>query len=171
MCPRLARLAPAVVVSAVPEILAAMSDLKTRILDDVKTAMKAGEKERLSVLRMLSAEIKQREVVDAITLTDAVVQASVEKMVKQRRDAESQFRSGNRPDLADKEASEIAVLMSYLPQQMSEAEVDALIVQAIAETGAAGGKDMGKVMGWIKPRAAGKTDMGKLSGLIKAKLG
>ncbi|WP_028008889.1 GatB/YqeY domain-containing protein [Solimonas flava] len=147
-----------------------MSELKTRIADDVKSAMKAGEKDRLSVLRMLQAELKQREVVDSIELTDAVVQAAVEKMIKQRRDAESQFRSGNRPDLADKEAAEITVLMAYLPQQLSDAEVDALIVQAIAETGAAGGKDMGKVMGWIKPKVQGRTDMGKLSGLIKAKL-
>lgn len=147
-----------------------MSELKTRIADDVKSAMKAGEKDRLSVLRMLQAELKQREVVDSIELTDTVVQAAVEKMIKQRRDAESQFRAGNRPDLADKEAAEIAVLMAYLPQQLSDAEVDALIVQAIAETGAAGGKDMGKVMGWIKPKVQGRTDMGKLSGLIKAKL-
>jgi uncharacterized protein YqeY len=148
-----------------------MSDLKTRIADDVKTAMKAGEKARLSVLRMLSAELKQREVVDSIALTDAVVMASVEKMIKQRRDSESQFRSGNRPELADKEAAEIQVLMAYLPQQLTEAEVGALIVEAIAATGASGGKDMGKVMGWIKPKVQGRTDMGKLSGLIKAKLG
>ena len=148
-----------------------MTDLKTRITDDVKTAMKAGEKDKVSVLRMLTAEMKQREVVDAVELTDAVVISALEKMVKQRRDSEHQFRSGNRPELADKEAAEIAVLMAYLPQQLSAAEVDALIGQAIAETGAAGGKDIGKVMGWIKPRVAGKTDMGKLSGLIKAKLG
>ena len=148
-----------------------MTDLKTRITDDVKTAMKAGEKDKVSVLRMLTAEMKQREVVDAVELTDAVVISAIEKMVKQRRDSEAQFRSGNRPELADKEAAEIAVLMAYLPQQLSAAEVDALIAQAIAETGAAGGKDIGKVMGWIKPKVAGKTDMGKLSGLIKAKLG
>lgn len=148
-----------------------MSDLKTRIAEDVKTAMRGGDKERLSVLRMLQAELKQREVVDSIELTDAVVSAAIEKMVKQRRDAESQFRAGNRPDLADKEAAEIQMLIGYLPQQLTEAEVSALIDQAIAETGAAGGKDMGKVMGWIKPRAQGRTDMGKLSGLIKAKLG
>ncbi|HET8882198.1 MAG TPA: GatB/YqeY domain-containing protein [Solimonas sp.] len=147
-----------------------MSDLKTRIYDDVKTAMKAGEKERLAMLRMLTAELKQREVVESTELTDAVVQGAVEKMIKQRRDSESQFRNGNRPELADKEAREIQMLMAYLPQQLSEDEVDALIAQAISETGAAGGKDMGKVMGWIKPRAQGKTDMGKLSGLIKAKL-
>jgi len=148
-----------------------MTDLKTRIIEDVKTAMKAGEKDRLAVLRMLQAELKQREVVESKTLTDAEVQSAVEKMIKQRRDSESQFRNANRVDLADKEAAEIVVLMAYLPQQLTEAEVDALIAQAIAETGAAGGKDIGKVMGWIKPKVQGKTDMGKLSGLIKAKLG
>lgn len=148
-----------------------MSELKNRITEDVKTAMRAGDKPRLSVLRMLQAELKQREVVDAVELTDAVVQAAVEKMVKQRRDSESQFRAAGRVDLADKEAAEIAVLMTYLPQQLTEAELSALIDQAIAETGAAGGKDMGKVMGWIKPKAQGRTDMGKLSGLIKARLG
>lgn len=147
-----------------------MSELKNRIVEDVKTAMRAGDKPRLSVLRMLQSELKQREVVDSIELTDVVVQAAVEKMVKQRRDSEAQFRAGNRADLADKEAAEIVVLMGYLPQQMTEAELAALIDQAIAETGAAGGKDMGKVMGWIKPKAQGRTDMGKLSGLIKAKL-
>lgn len=147
-----------------------MSDLQKRVLDDVKVAMRAGEKDRLSVLRMLSSEIKNREVVDAVTITDEVVTAVVEKMVKQRRDAESQFAAGGRPDLAAKEAAEIAVLMGYLPQQLSEAEVVALIGEAIAATGAAGGKDIGKVMGWIKPKVAGKTDMGKLSALIKGQL-
>lgn len=148
-----------------------MTDLKTRILEDVKTAMRAGDKLRVSVLRMLTAEMKQREVVDAVELTDAVVMASVEKMIKQRRDSEKQYRDGNRPELAEKEAAEIQLLMAYLPQQLTEAEVTALIAQAIAETGAAGGKDMGKVMAWIKPKVQGKTDIGKLSGLIKAKLG
>lgn len=148
-----------------------MTDLKTRILDDIKSAMKAGEKERVSTLRMLSAEMKQKEVVDSVALTDAVVTACVEKMVKQRRDAEKQYRDGGRPELADKEAAEIRLLMGYLPQQLSADELSALIAQAVAETGAAGGKDMGKVMGWIKPRVAGRTDMGALSGLIKAKLG
>lgn len=147
-----------------------MSELKTRVADDVKTAMKAGEKDRLSVLRMLQAELKQREVVESTELTDAVVQATVEKMIKQRRDSENQFRNGQRPDLADKEAAEIKVLMAYLPQQLSEAEVTALVDQAVAESGASSGKDMGKVMGWLKPRVQGRTDMGKLSGLIKARL-
>lgn len=148
-----------------------MSELKIRVLEDVKTAMRAGDKDRLSVLRMLSAEIKQREVVDAVEITDAVVQASVEKMIKQRRDSESQFRAAQRLDLADKEAAEILVLLGYLPQQFTDAEVDALLDQAIAATAASSGKDMGKVMAWIKPKAQGRTDMGKLSGRIKARLG
>ncbi len=148
-----------------------MSDLKTRITEDVKTAMRAGDKPRLGVLRMLQAEIKQREVVDAITITDAVIHSAVEKMVKQRRDSEQQFRNGNRADLAEIEAAEIVVLMDYLPQQLTDAEIAALLDQAVAETGASGGKDMGKVMGWIKPKVQGRTDMGKLSGLIKARLG
>lgn len=148
-----------------------MSDLKTRINADVIAAMKGGDKARVSTLRMLTAELKQREVVDNIPMTDAVVIASIEKMLKQRRDSEKQFRDGGRPELAEKEAAEIKLLSEYLPQQLTDAEVTALIVQAITETGAQGGKDMGKVMGWIKPRVQGKTDMGKLSGLIKAKLG
>ncbi len=147
-----------------------MSDLKTRITEDVKVAMKSGDKARLGVLRMLTAEMKQREVVDAVELTDAVIIASLEKMLKQRRDSESQFRAGNRPDLADIEAAEIVVLSGYLPMALTDEEVAALIARGIAETGAAGMKDMGKVMAWLKPQVAGKTDMGKLSGLIKAKL-
>ncbi|MGH8505393.1 MAG: GatB/YqeY domain-containing protein [Stenotrophobium sp.] len=146
------------------------TDLKTRILEDVKSAMKAGEKLRLSVLRMLTAEMKQREVVDSVELTDAVVMASIEKMVKQRRDSEKQYLDGGRPELAAKEADEIKILLAYLPQQLGDAELAALVAQAIAETGAAGGKDMGKVMAWIKPRVQGRADMGKLSGLIKQKL-
>lgn len=148
-----------------------MTDLKTRITEDVKLAMKSGEKARLAVLRMLTAEMKQREVVESVELTDAVVIAVIEKMLKQRRDSESQFRAGNRPDLADKEAAEMVILTDYLPQPLTDDEVGALIAQGIAETGAAGMKDMGKVMAWLKPQVAGKTDMGKLSGLIKAKLG
>ncbi|MBA4285143.1 MAG: glutamyl-tRNA amidotransferase [Xanthomonadaceae bacterium] len=148
-----------------------MTDLKTRITEDVKLAMKAGDKARLGVLRMLTAELKNREVVLSQELTDAVVIEALEKMLKQRRDSESQFRAGNRPDLAEIEAAEIVVLSHYLPQALTEAELEALIVQGIAETGAAGMKDMGKVMTWLKPQVAGRTDMGKLSGLIKARLG
>src|SRR3546814_3908955 len=110
-----------------------MSDLKTRVYDDVKTAMKAGEKERLAMLRMLTAELKQREVVESTELTDAVVQSAVEKMIKQRRDSETQFRNGNRPELADKEAREIEMLMAYMPQQLTESEVVELVKQAVAE--------------------------------------
>ena len=148
-----------------------MSELKSRIQEDVKTAMKSGDKLRLGVLRMLSAELKQREVVESMEITDAVVISAIEKMIKQRREAETQFRAGARPDLVEKEVAEIQVLTAYLPQQLGDAEVQALIAQAVAETGAAGIKDMGKVMGWLKPKVAGRTDMGKLSGLIKAKLG
>lgn len=147
-----------------------MTDLKTRITEDVKIAMKAGEKERVSLLRMLTAELKQREVVEQIELTDAAVIAAIEKMLKQRKDSEQQFRAAGRQELADKEAAEIAGLMTYLPQQLSDAELDAILAEVIAETGAAGPKDMGKVMAAIKPKVAGKTDMGALSAKIKAKL-
>jgi len=148
-----------------------MTDLKTRITEDVKTAMKAGEKDRVSLLRMLTAELKQREVVEQIELTDAAVVTAIEKMLKQRKDSEQQFRAAGRTELADKEAGEIALLMTYLPAQLTEAELDAILTATIAETGAAGPKDMGKVMGAIKPKVAGKTDMGALSAKIKAKLG
>ena len=147
-----------------------MTDLKTRITEDVKIAMKAGEKERVSLLRMLTAELKQREVVEQIELTDAAVIAAIEKMLKQRKDSEQQFRAANRAELADKEAAEIAGLMVYLPKQLSDAELDAILAAVIAETGAAGPKDMGKVMAAIKPKVAGQTDMGALSAKIKAKL-
>lgn len=145
-------------------------DLKTRVLEDVKTAMRAQEKLRLSVLRMLTAEMKQREVVDSVELTDAVVSAAIEKMIKQRRDSEKQYIDGGRSELAAKEAEEIKILMVYLPEQLTDDELAALVKQAVAETGAVGGKDMGKVMAWVKPKAQGKADMGKLSGLIKAQL-
>jgi len=145
--------------------------LKTRIAEDVKAAMKAGDKARLSTLRMLSAELKQREVVDAVELTDAVVIAAIEKMIKQRREAESQYRAAGRAELADKEAQEIACLSAYLPQRLSPAELEALIAEGIAATGAAGVKDMGKLMGWLKPRVAGRADLGELSGRVKARLG
>jgi len=147
-----------------------MTDLKTRVAEDVIKAMKAGDKPRVSTLRLLSSELKQREVVDAVELTDAVVVAVLEKMIKQRRDSETQFRAGNRPELADREAQEIVVLSAYLPQALDAAEVESLVGQAVSETGASGMKDMGKVMAWLKPKVAGRTDMGKLSGLIKSRL-
>lgn len=148
-----------------------MTTLKARVTEDMKTAMKARDEMRLHTVRLALSELKRHEADKGAEPDEATSLSIIEKMVKQRRDSESQFRSGNRPDLADKEAAEIAILMAYLPQQLSEAEVAALLDQGVAETGAAGGKDMGKLMAWIKPKVAGRTDMGKLSALVKAKLG
>ncbi len=147
-----------------------MTTLKARVIEDMKTAMKAGDALRLSTVRLALSEIKRYEV-DKGEADEATALSILEKMVKQRRDSEQQFRAGNRPDLADREAAEIVILLAYMPQQLTEAEVIGLIQQGIAETGAAGGKDMGKLMAWIKPKVAGKTDMGKLSGLVKSRLG
>jgi uncharacterized protein YqeY len=145
--------------------------LKERITEDMKTAMRAAEKERLGTVRLLLAAIKQREVDERITLDDGQVLAVIEKMIKQRREAISQFESGGRSDLVAKETSEIGVLQGYLPAQLTPAEIDALIAEAIAATGAASVKDMGKVMGFVKPKAQGRADMGALSARIKQKLG
>ena len=145
--------------------------LKERITEDMKAAMRAPDKERLSTIRMVQAAIKQREVDERITLDDAQVIAVLEKMVKQRKESIVQFEQGGRADLADKEKAEIALLQAYLPAQLSEAEVDALIQAAIASTGAASIKDMGKVMGVVKAQAAGRADMGAVSARIKAALG
>jgi len=145
--------------------------LKERITEDMKAAMRASDKERLSTIRMLQAAIKQREVDERITLDDAQVIAVLEKMVKQRKESIVQFEQGGRADLADKEKAEIALLQAYLPAQLSAAEVDTIIQEAIATTGAASVKDMGKVMGVVKAKAAGRTDMGAVSARIKAALG
>jgi hypothetical protein len=144
--------------------------LKERITEDMKAAMRAAEKERLSTIRMLQAAIKQREVDERIVLDDAQVVAVLEKMVKQRKESIAQFEQGGRQDLADKELAEIVLLQSYLPTQLSAAEVDALINEAIAATGAASVKDMGKVMAAVKAKAAGRADMGAVSARIKAAL-
>lgn len=144
--------------------------LKERITQDMKDAMRAGEKERLGYIRMLQAAIKQREVDERITLDDTQVLAVVEKMIKQRREAIAQFESGGRADLAAKEQTEIALLQTYMPEQLAAAEVEALVVAAIAETSATTVKDMGKVMALVKTRAAGRADMGAVSNLIKSKL-
>ena len=144
--------------------------LKTQLTDDMKTAMKSGDKERLGVIRLINAAIKQREVDERIQLDDAQVLSVLEKMLKQRRDSVSQFQAAGRTDLADKETFEIGVIQSYMPAQLSAAEVDAIIVATIAEAGATGPKDMGKVMGLVRPKVAGKTDMGRLSEIIKSKL-
>ena len=145
--------------------------LKDRVTEDMKTAMRAGDKERLATVRLLLAAIKQREVDERITLDDGQVVAVIEKMIKQRREAIGQFESGGRSDLVAKETAEIGVLQGYLPAQLTAAEVDALIAEAIAATGAASIKDMGKVMGFVRPKAQGRTDMGALSARIKQKLG
>jgi len=145
--------------------------LKDRITEDMKTAMRAGDKERLGTVRLLLAAIKQREVDERITLDDGQVLAVIEKMIKQRREAIGQFESGGRGDLVAKENAEIGILQGYLPAQLTAAELDALISEAITATGAASIKDMGKVMGFVKPKAQGRTDMGALSARIKQKLG
>jgi uncharacterized protein len=145
--------------------------LKERITEDMKAAMRSGEKERLGVIRMLTAAIKQREVDERITLDDAQVLSVLEKMIKQRKESLVQFRAGNRPDLVDKESSEITLLQGYMPSQLSDAEIDALIADAITSTGAASIKDMGKVMGIIKAKAQGRADMAAVGAKIKAKLG
>ena len=144
--------------------------LKDRITEDMKSAMRAGEKERLGTVRLALAAIKQREVDERISLDDTQVLAVLEKMIKQRREAITQFQSGGRADLVAKESAEISVLQQYLPAQMSEAEIDTLIQEAIQSTGAASVKDMGKVMAAVKAKAAGRADMGAVSGRIKAKL-
>ena len=145
--------------------------LKERITEDMKTAMRSGEKDRLAVIRLLQAAIKQREVDERITLDDGQITAVLEKMIKQRKESIVAFEKGGRADLVAKETGEIAVLQPYLPAQLSDAELDALIAEAIASTGAASIKDMGKVMGVVKGKAAGKADMGAVGARIKAKLG
>ena len=145
-------------------------ELKNKITEDMKTAMRARDTARLGTVRLLLAAMKQKEVDERVVLTDADILAIIDKMVKQRRESIAQFEKAGRNDLADGEKAEIVVLSAYLPQQFSEAEVAAAVAAAIAEAGAAGAKDMGKVMGLLKSRLAGRTDMGKVSGLVKAKL-
>lgn len=135
-----------------------------------KDAMRAKDKLRLGTIRMALAEVKQREIDGQAELKEEDVLALLTKMVKQRKDAANQFQEAGRTDLADTELAEIVVLESFLPQALSEQEVQELLTQALAETQAAGMQDMGKVMGWLKPKVQGRVDMGKLSGLIKAKL-
>jgi uncharacterized protein YqeY len=144
--------------------------LKAKLTDDMKAAMKGGDKERLGTIRLVNAAIKQREVDERIVLDDAQVLAVLEKMLKQRRDSITQFEAAGRTDLADKEKAEVAVIQAYLPAQMTPAEVDAAIATAIAESGATGPKDMGKVIGLVRPQVAGKADMGAVSQAVKNKL-
>ena len=144
--------------------------LKDRITDDMKAAMRSGERERLSTVRLILAAIKQREVDERITLDDSQVLAVLERMVKQRRESIAQFESGGRADLVAKESAELAIVRSYLPEQLSDSELAALIDEAIRSSGAASLKDMGKVMGAVKAKAQGRADMGALSARIKERL-
>ncbi len=146
------------------------SALKTRINDDVKTAMRSKDKQRLGTLRLLTAAIKQIEVDQRIELNDDNIVAIIEKMLKQRKDSIEQFEKAGRNELAEIEIKEVAILKEFMPEQLSDAEVETLIDEAIASTGAEAMKDMGKVMGILKPKLAGKADMGAVSGKIKAKL-
>ena len=145
--------------------------LKARISDDMKSAMKAGDKDRLKVVRLIMAAIKQVEVDKRVELDDAAVLSVLDKMVKQRRDSVEQFEKGGRDDLAAIERAEIDVLQDYLPEQLSADEIAALVDEAIAATGAEGMRDMGKVMGQIKAKAAGRADMGIVSATVKERLG
>lgn len=145
--------------------------LKARISDEMKNAMRAKDTARLGAIRLLQAAIKQREVDERIELDDGQVIEAIEKMLKQRRDSISQYEAANRHDLADVEKAEVSVLQEFLPQALTEAEVDSIINTCIVSTGAEGMKDMGKVMAAVKPLVIGRADMGKLSGLIKARLG
>jgi uncharacterized protein YqeY len=144
--------------------------LKERITDDMKAAMRSGEKERLGVIRMITSAIKQREVDERITLDDSQVLSVLEKMIKQRNESLVQFQAGNRQDLVEKETAEIKLLQAYLPAQLSAAEIDELIAEAVAATGAASIKDMGKVMAIIKTKAQGRADMASVGAKIKARL-
>lgn len=144
--------------------------LKQQISDDMKSAMRAKETARLGAIRLLLAAMKQREVDERIELGDAEVVSIIEKMLKQRRDSISQYKTANRQDLVDVEEFEVSVLQAYMPQQLSEAEIVSAIAEAIAATGADGPQDMGKVMGVVKAKLAGRADMGKVSGLIKTQL-
>ena len=144
--------------------------LKAQINEDMKTAMRAKDSERLATIRLLLAAMKQKEVDERVELDDAMVVAIVDKMVKQRKDSIAAFTTGGRTDLADKEAAEIKVLEVYLPQRMGADEVAAEVKAIVAELGAKGPGDMGKVMGVVKPRLAGKADMGQVSAAVKAAL-
>lgn len=147
-----------------------MSELKTSLMADIKSAMKAGEKTRLGVLRLISAAIKQREVDERIELADADVLAVLDKMSKQRRESISQYTDAGRADLAEVEQAELDIIAGYLPQPLSDTEISTLISSAISDTGASSIRDMGKVMGQLKPQLQGRADMAAVSALIKERL-
>ncbi len=145
-------------------------DLRLRIDADMKAAMRARDSGRLDAIRLLRAAIQRREVDERTTLDDAAIVAVVDKLIKQGRDAIAQFEAGKRPDLVAREAAAIEVFEGYLPQRIGDDELTALIDQALAETGASGARDMGKVMAWLKPRLQGRADMGVVSGAVRSRL-
>ncbi len=145
-------------------------DLKQQITEDMKAAMRAGDAKRRDAIRLLQAAIKQREVDERIALDDAAVITVMEKMLKQRRDSISQYEAAHRHDLADAEKYEVSVLQAYMPQALSDAEVESAVIEAISTAGAAGQQDVGRVMSILKPRLSGRADMGKVSTLVRAKL-
>lgn len=146
------------------------TSLKERITDDMKSAMRNKDKARLQTIRLILSAIKQQEVDTRAELDDTAILAILDKLVKQRRDSIQQYEAAERTDLADQEKSEIVIIQEYLPQQLTDEEIDALIAEALETTGASAMSDMGKVMGMIKPKAQGRADMGKISGMIKARL-
>jgi hypothetical protein len=146
-------------------------NLKTQVQEDIKAAMKAKESFKVATLRLLSAAMKQKEVDERVELDDAAVLAIIDKLIKQRKDSISQFAAAGRQDLVEAEQNELAILSAYLPAQLSEAELAAAIDAAVALTGAAGPKDMGKLMGTLKAQLAGKADMGRVSAMVKTRLG
>lgn len=148
-----------------------MSELKARIVEDMKAAMKSGARQKLETIRLILSALKQREVDERIVLSDAQVLEALTKMLKQRKDSIEQFGAAGRQDLVDKEEAEVAVIQAYMPASLSEAELDALISAAIAASGASNGKDMGKVIALLKPQIAGRADMQQVSARIKARLG
>ena len=148
-----------------------MSELKAKLTEAMKDAMRAQDKDRLGVIRMATAALKQIEVDERVELDDARVLATLEKLIKSRRESATAFEAGGRPELAAKENAEIVVLQSFLPAQLSEAEIDALISEAITETGAASARDMGKVMNILRPKLAGRADTGAVSQKVKSRLG
>jgi len=149
----------------------AASDLKSRINEDMKAAMRAKDKDRLGVIRLILAAIKQREVDERIELDDTQVLAVLDKMIKQRRDSIEQFTKAGRDELANKEQAEVGVIQEYMPAELSEAELDSLIKECVAAVGASTMQDMGKVMAELKPKVQGRTDMGKVSQKVKAAIG
>ena len=145
--------------------------LREQIAEDMKAAMKARETEKLGAIRLLQAALKQKEVDERVELTDAMVLAIIQKMLKQRKDSIEQYTAGNRPDLVAKEQFEVGVLSAYMPQQLSDAEIAEILDRVIKETGATSAKEMGKVIGTLRPLVAGRTDMAKLSAMVKSRLG